>query len=78
MSVALPVVAVVFSSVAPPQTDIIDLRVHLGCTNEVSSFSCLLQNFNKKHSPGGAYPINVGVDGSVSIGRGDNYPIIVR
>jgi hypothetical protein len=73
----LPVAAVVFGSVAPPQGDIIDLKVHLGCTKEVSSFDCLLQNFNKKYSPGGTYPINVGDDGSISIGRGANCPLII-
>ena len=76
MSIALPVVAIVFGSVTPPQGDVIDLRVHLGCTKEVSSFSCLLQNFNEKYSPGGIYPINVGDNGSISIGRGANCPLI--
>ena len=76
MSVGLPVCAVVFGSVTPPQADVVELRVHLGCTDEVSSFECLLQNFDKKYSPGGAYPINVGDDGSVSMGRGANDPLI--
>ena len=76
MSVALPVVAIVFGSVTPPQGDVKELRVHLGCTNEVSSFYCLLRNFDKKYSPGGTYPINVGDDGSISIGRGANWPLI--
>ena len=74
MSVALPVVALVFGSVAPPQGDILDLRVHLGCTNEVSSFSCLLQNFDKKYTE--TSPINVGDNGSLNIGRGTNCPLI--
>jgi hypothetical protein len=74
MSVGLPVVAVVFDSVTPPQGDVLDLRVHLGCTNEVSSFSCLLQNFDKKYTE--TYPIAVGVNGSLSIGRGANCPLI--
>ena len=52
MSVGLPVCAVVFGAVAPSQNDIIELRVHLGATDEVSSFECLLQNFDKKYSPG--------------------------
>jgi len=76
LSVGLPVCAVVFGSVAPPQGDVADLRVHLGATDEVSSFECLLQNFDKKYSPGGTYPINVGVDGSISIGRGANCPLV--
>lgn len=74
MSVGLPVVALVFGSVTPPQGDVLDLSVHLGCTNEVSSFSCLLQNFDKKYTE--TYPITVGVNGSLSIGRGANCPLI--
>jgi hypothetical protein len=77
VSVQTPVIAVVFGSVTPPQGDVLDLRVHLGCTKEVSSFDCLLQNFDKKYSPGGTYPINVGDDGSISIGRGTNCPQIM-
>jgi hypothetical protein len=76
MSVALPVCAVVFGSVAPPQADVLELRAHLGCTDEVSSFECLLQNFDKKYGSGGSYPIDVGVDGSVSLGRGVNCPLV--
>ncbi|MCX8153206.1 MAG: hypothetical protein N3E52_02080 [Candidatus Bathyarchaeota archaeon] len=30
--VGVPKVAVVFGSVNPPQEDVVDLRVHLGCT----------------------------------------------
>lgn len=74
MSVALPVVALAFGGVTPPQGDVLDLSVHLGCTNEVSSFSCLLQNFGKKYTD--TYPILVGVDGSLSIGRGSNCPLV--
>jgi len=77
MSVTLPVCAIVFGSVTPPQGDVLDLRVHLGCTKEVSSFDCLLQNFDKKYSPGGTYPINVGDDGSISVGRGADCPLIM-
>lgn len=76
MSLALPVCAVVFGSVTPPQGDVVELRVHSGCTDEVSSFECLLQNFDKKYSLGGSYPIDVGLDGSISIGRGDNCPLV--
>jgi hypothetical protein len=74
MSVALPVVALVFGSVTPPQGDVLDLRVHLGGTNEVSSFSCLLQNFDKEYT--NTSPVTVGVNGSLSIGRGANCPLI--
>jgi len=77
MSVQIPKCAIAFGSVAPPQGDVIDLRIHLGCTKEVSSFEVLLQNWNKKYSPGGTYPITVGLDGSISIGRGVNVPQII-
>jgi hypothetical protein len=70
------VCSLVFGTVTPPQSDIVELRVHLGATDEVSSFECLLQNFDKKYSSGGTYPINVGDDGSISIGRGASNPLI--
>ncbi len=70
MSVNLPVVAVIFGSVAPPQGDLVELRVHLGCTREVCSFEVLLQNWGGKYSPNGATPISIGADGSISVGRG--------
>lgn len=72
----LPVCALVFGSVAPPQSDVLDLKVHLGATKEVSSFNCLLKNFNKKYSSGGTYPITVDDDGSINIGRGSNNPLV--
>jgi len=77
MSVEIPKCSIAFGSVAPPQGDVIDLRVHLGCTKEVSSFEVLLQNWAKKYSPGGTYPINVGMDGHIDIGRGTNVPQII-
>ena len=77
MSVQPPVVAVVFGSVAPPQGDFIEVRVHLGCTEEVSSFEAVLQNWGGKYSPGGVSPLSVGVDGSISVGRGANCPLLM-
>ena len=77
MSVEIPKVAIAFGSVTPPQGDVVDLTVHLGCTKEVSSFECLLQNWDKKYSPGGTYPIVVGQDGHIDIGRGANVPQII-
>jgi len=77
MSINSPVASVVFGSITPLQGDIIDLQIHLGCSNEISSFDCLLQNFDKKYSLGGTYPINVGVDGSISLGRGANCPLVL-
>jgi hypothetical protein len=77
LSVEIPNVAVVFGSATPPQGDIIEVRVHLGCTKEVSSFECLLQNWNSKYSSDGISPINVGMDGSISAGRGLNCPQLI-
>jgi len=77
LSVDLPVAALVFGSVTLPQTDILDLVVHLGATREVSSFSCLLRNFDKKYSPGGTYPILIDSDGSISGGRNPNQPLLI-
>jgi hypothetical protein len=77
LSVEIPKATIAFGAVAPPQGDVIDLRVHLGCTKEVSSFEVLLQNWDKKYSPNGSYPINVGMDGHIDIGRGLNVPQII-
>jgi len=77
MSVNPPVVAIAFGSVAPPQGDVIELRVHLGCTSEVSSFEVLLQNWNGKYSPNGTMPIRVGMDGNISVGRGAVCPLLM-
>lgn len=76
MNVGLPICSVVFGSVTPPQSDVLDLRVHLGATDEVSSFECLLQNFDKKYSLDGTHPIDVGIDGSISMGRTPNNPLV--
>jgi len=77
LSVALPVAAVVLGSVTPPQSDILDLKVHLGATREVSSFECLLKNFDKEYSPGGSHPILIDSDGSISAGRNPNQPLLI-
>ena len=77
MSVQPPVVAIVFGSIAPPQGDVVEVRVHLGCTEEVSSFEALLQNWNGKYSSGGTSPLSVGVDGSISAGRGSCCPLLI-
>jgi len=78
MSVEIPKAAVAFGSVAPPQGDIKELRVHLGCTREVSSFECLMQNWNKKYSPGEANAIEEGVNGHIDMGRGSSVPTIMH
>jgi hypothetical protein len=77
MSVSVPVLAVVFGSVLPPQGDIVECLVHLGCSKEVSSYSLKLQNWNGKYSSNGSSPITVGLDGSISIGRGANCPQLI-
>lgn len=77
MSVDAPSVAIVFGSVTPPQGDVVSLAVHFGCSKEVSSYEVLLQNWNGKYSPNGEYPIIVGLDGSLSVGRGANCPLLL-
>ena len=53
------------------------LNVHFGCTREVSSFEAVLQNWNGKYSPNGTYPLSVGLDGNISLGRGANCPLLL-
>ncbi|MEM3616655.1 MAG: hypothetical protein QXG76_05595 [Candidatus Bathyarchaeia archaeon] len=77
MSVDTPKMAVAFGQYGIPQADVIECRVHLGCTKEVSSFELLLQNWDGKYSPNGSIPLAVGMDGSISIGRGFNVPQII-
>jgi hypothetical protein len=69
--------AVAFGQYGIPQADIVECRVHLGCTKEVSSFELLLQNWDKKYSPGGSIPLSVGLEGHIDIGRGNNVPQII-
>lgn len=77
MSVTAPCATIVFGSITPPQSDVIELNVHLGCTKEVSSFEVVIQNWDGKYSSNGAYPITVGLDGSISVGRGANCPQLI-
>jgi hypothetical protein len=77
MSVDAPSLAIVFGSVAPPQGDVISLNLHLGCTKEVSSFEAVLQNWDGKYSPNGSYPIAVGLDGHINLGRAANCPLLL-
>lgn len=77
MSVDLPTAEVVFGSVTPSLGRIIDLVVHLGCTKEVSSFKCLLNNWDEQYSPGGATPITFPSDATIKIGRGSNKPLLL-
>jgi hypothetical protein len=75
--VDIPKCAVAFGAVTPPQGDVVDLRIHLGCTKEVSSFELILQNWDEKYSPGGTTPINVGMDGHIDVGRSSNIPQLI-
>jgi len=77
LSVEIPKIAVAFGAYGIPQADVIECRVHLGCTKEVSSFELLLQNWNGKYSPNGSVPLAVGMDGHIDIGRGSNVPQII-
>jgi len=77
VSVANPSLAVVLGSVTPPQGDVKNLTLHLGCTGEVSSFELLMQNWDKKYSPGGTYPLQEGANATVYMGRGANCPLLL-
>ena len=77
MSVDVPKVALAFGAVGVPQGDVVDLKIHLGCSKEASSYEVQLQNWDKKYSPGGTSPISVGVDGHIDVGRGTNIPQII-
>jgi len=77
VSVDIPMATVGFGVVGVSRADVIDLRVHLGCSKEVSSFEVLLQNWDKKYSPGGSTPITVGMDGYIDVGRGSNIPQLI-
>ncbi len=77
MSVDIPKLTVALGSVGIPQGDVLSAKVHLGGTKEVSSWELLLQNWDGKYSPSGAYPLNVGQDGYICIGRGANVPQLI-
>ncbi len=77
MSTATPSIALVFGAVMPPQNDVVEMLVHLGCSKEVSSYELTLHNHDGKYSPGGSTPITVGTDGSISVGRTPNCPLLM-
>jgi len=77
MSIEIPKMAIAFGQYGISQGDVIECRIHLGCTREVSSFELLLQNWNGKYSPNGSVPLAVGMDGHIDIGRGSNVPQII-
>ncbi|MEM1566732.1 MAG: hypothetical protein QXZ47_04640 [Candidatus Bathyarchaeia archaeon] len=72
-----PVMALAFGGYGIPQGDVVECRVHLGCTREVSSFTLILQNWNGKYGLSGSIPLSVGMDGTISIGRGSRCPQII-
>ncbi len=77
MSVEVPKLAVNLGGIGIPQGDVMEARVHLGASKEVSSWELLLQNWDGKYSPSGAYALSVGVDGYVCIGRGAAVPQVI-
>ncbi len=77
MSICSPSAALVFGAITPSQGDILDLKVHLGCSKEVSSFEVRLQNWDGQYSPNCPNPISVGMDGSISLGRGASCPLLL-
>lgn len=77
MSVNSPSLTVALGAVGVPQADVIEALVHLGATKEVSSWELLLENWDAKYSPGGTYPLSVGQDGYISIGRGSTVPQLI-
>ncbi len=69
--------AVALGTIGVPQSDIIEASVHLGATKEVSSWSLRLDNSTGKYSANGAYPLHVGHDGYICIGRTPNVPQLI-
>lgn len=75
----IPRTKAVFGSASfePAEGDIIETDLHLGCTREVSSFRLLLQNWDKKYSPGEVNAINVGDEAQIFLGRGAYAPLLL-
>ncbi len=59
------------------EEDIIDCLIHLGGTNEVSSFKYRLQNWDGKYSVGVGSPIATGDDGYINLGRVGSVPRLI-
>lgn len=70
-----PAVIIGAASITPPPDDILELKIHLGCTKEVSSFDCLLQNWDQKYTV--TDPIQVGDAVEIYLGRGSSWPLIL-
>lgn len=77
VGIDIPNILISLDEVVPPPGDVVDCRIHLGATKEVSSFELRLQNWNKKYSPGGTYPILVGKTGGIGIGLGTYTPALI-
>jgi len=65
----VPKPIVVFGNIFVPETDIVECKVHLGATKEVSSFEVKLQNWGRKYSQSGWLPIQLGASGGIGICR---------
>lgn len=57
--------------------DLVSVRVHLGQTNEISSFDVLLINSNKQFSPGETNEIVPGDSALLQVGRVGAYPTVL-
>jgi hypothetical protein len=75
MSVALPKGSAVFGAVTPDIADIKEIKVHLGATKEVSSYSVILWNFDQKYTV--INPINLGVTTTIYLGREPSAPRVL-
>ncbi len=77
MSLNPPSLSISLGSVGIPQVDIVEAIIHLGATKEVSSWELHLQNWDGKYSPNGTFPLTVGQEGYICIGRGANVPQLI-
>ena len=65
MSVDIPKLTIALGAVGIPQGDVVEARVHLGATKEVSSWELLLQNWGSKYSPSGTGVRNRSIDAAM-------------
>jgi hypothetical protein len=79
MSVAKPAITLYSGTTggAIDQNDVIECLIHLGGTNEVSSFRYRLQNWDGKYSVGIGNPIATGEDGYINLGRVGTTPRLI-
>jgi hypothetical protein len=74
---AKPVSVVVLGAVTVSAADIRRIFVHLGKTEECSSWEVELQNWDEKYSPGGTYPLALGAAGHIDLGRVESPPKLI-